>query len=649
MLSAATIISMTMLDGMRRHKGWLKWSLGLVCLAFVFLYVPEFVDQTSVQTLPTSVLAQVGSHEITVTEFRRIYQRQIQEYQLQAGGELSDELIRSLGVDRQLLQQMIDEYTALSEAERLGIVATDAEVRQRIVSLPAFQDNGQFVGEQRYRQILQVQSPPLSTTQFEEDIRRGIVIERLQAAVTQWVSVSNEEVEDEHRRRNEKVRVDVVAFRGDDYRDDVEVTDADIEEFYESESLMYQVPEKRKLRFLLIDQTALADAITPTEAEIQEYYDFNISRYSTPGQVRASQILLRIGDEDEATVEGRAAELAAQARDGADFAELVRAHSDDEATIEQGGDLGTFGRGRMVPEIEGAAFALSAGEVSDPIKSPLGYHVIKVTEKQDELTQPLTEVRDAIVSTLKQERSAARATALAQAISAEVSGPEDLDRAAASRGLEVQESAFAGPREPILGLGLAGEVSARAFQLEEGEVDGPIGTPVGPAFVTVSDRQDPYVPPLDEVRTQVREDVLRQRALTLARERANDVAATLQEADDFVAAAEAAELTVGSSELLARGGAFPEVGVNSAIEAAAFALPEGGISDVIEAGNMAAIVHVVERQSVTPEQLSSDRVDLRYELLQRRQTQFYQAYLANAASELAINIDMAALQEATGV
>ena len=638
-----------MLDGMRRHKGWLKWSLGLVCLAFVFLYVPEFVDQTGVQTLPISVLAQVGNHEITVAEFRRIYQRQIQEYRLQAGGELSDEILRSLGVDRQLLQQMIDEYTALSEAERLGIVATDAEVRQRIVSLPGFQENGQFIGEQRYRRVLQVQNPPLSTTAFEEDIRRGIVIERLQAAVTQWVSVSNEEVEDEHRRRNEKVRVNVVAFRGDDYRDDVEVTDTDIEEFYENESLVYQVPEKRKLRFLLIDQAVLADAITPTAAEIQEYYDFNASRYMTPGQVRASQILLRIGDEDEAAVEARAAELTAQARDGADFAELVGAHSDDEATIEQGGDLGTFGRGRMVPEVEGPAFAMGVDEVSDPIKSPLGYHVIKVTEKQEELTQPLTEVRETIINTLKQERAAARATALAQAIAAEVSVPEDLDRAAASRGLEVQESAFAGPGEPILGLGLASEVSSRAFQLEEGEVDGPIGTPVGPAFVTVSDRQDPYVPPLDEVRTQVRDDVLRQRALTLAQKRANDVAERLQEADDFVAAAEAAELTVGSSELLARGGAFPEIGVNSAIEAVAFALPVGGISDVIEAGNMAAIVHVVERESVTPEQLSNDRVDLRYELLQRRQAQFYQAYLANAASELPINIDMAALQEATGV
>ena len=639
---------MTMLDGMRRHKGWLKWSLAVVVLAFIFLIPGIGLGPPTDTALSTNVLAQIGDHEITVAEFRRIYQQQVQEYRLQAGSELSNELLRSLGVDRQLLQQLIDEYTALSEAERLGIVATDAEVRQRILSFPAFQENGQFIGEQRYRQILQVQTPPLSTAEFEENIRREILIQRLQTAVTQWVSVSNEEIEDEHRRRNEKVRVNVVAFRGDDYRDEVAVTDADIEAFFEDESQTYQVPEKRKLRFLVIDEATLADAITPSELEIQEYYDFNISQYRTPGQVRASQILLRIGDKDESTVETFAFELTNQARAGADFAELVREHSEDEATIEQAGDLGTFGRGRMLPEIEGAAFALSVDEVSEPIKSALGYHIVKVTEKQEEFTQPLSEVSSVITTTLKQERAGARSSALAQAISAEVSSPEDLERAATSRGLEIQESAFAAPGEPILGLGLAAEVSSRAFQLAAGQVDGPIATPVGPAFVMVADTQDPYLPPLEEVRSQVSDDVLRQKALTLARQRASEVLENLQTVEDFVQAAEEVELTVGSSELLTRGEAFPEVGVNAAVEAVAFRLPEGGVSPVIEAGNMAAIVHVVERESATIEQLNNERDDLRFELMQRRQAQFYRAYLSDVASNLAVDIDMAALQEATG-
>ena len=173
---------MTMLDGMRRHKGWLKWSLALVCLAFVFVYVPGFSDQSAVTGLPNEVLAEIGDRQITVFEFRQIYLRQVQAYQVQAGGEITEEVLRSLGIDRQILQQMIDEYAALSEAERLGLRMSDADVRERIVAM--FQENGQFIGEARYRQMLQRQNPPLTTAQFEEDVRNVLMLERLEAAIT---------------------------------------------------------------------------------------------------------------------------------------------------------------------------------------------------------------------------------------------------------------------------------------------------------------------------------------------------------------------------------------------------------------------------------------------------------------------------------
>ena len=640
-------MSMTMLDGMRRHKGWLKWSLAAVVIAFVFLYVPGFVDQTSTG-LPADVLAEVGDHEITVTQFRQLYLQQVQQYRLQSSGEITEEVLRSLGIDRQILQGLINRYVALSEAERLGLTVSDAEVRERIISLPAFQQNGQFIGEQRYQQLLLLQTPPLTAAEFEDEVRSDIMLERLQAAVTEWITISDQKVAEEHRRRNEKVKVDLVAFRGDDYRNQVEVTDADIQLLYDQESNRYQEPEKRKLRFLLIDESALRDSVTPRDDAIQQYYDINISQYSAPGQVRASHILLRIEGKEEADVEARAAELVAEARNGADFSELARQHSEDEATSENGGELGLFGRGRMVPEFETVAFDLDVDAISDPVKSPFGFHVIKVTEKQEETTQPLEAVRESIADTLKQEGALARSRALAQAIAAEVSTPEDLERAGSARGLEVQESAFAAPGEPILGLGLASGVSAQAFQMELGEVAGPISTPTGPAFVTVVDRQDPFVPPLEDVRARVREDVLRRKALTLAQAKAAEAAAMLQEAEDFSAAAEAADLTVGSSALLTRGSPFPEVGISAAVEAVAFELPIGGVSGVIEAGNAAAVVRIVERQDVTPEELEEAWDTLRTELLQNRQNQFYSSYMAGVQEQLPSTIDMVAFDQAVG-
>ncbi len=638
---------MTMLDRMRRHKGWLKWSLALVIFAFVFLYVPGLMDQTG-GALPTDVIARVGDREIALTDFQQIYSRQLQAYRLESGGEISEEVLRSLGIDRQILQQMIDGHAALAEAERLGLEVSDAEVRERILTLPAFQIDGRFIGEASYRQLLLQQRPPLSPARFEDEIRNEILIDRLQAAVTGWVRVSDAEVADEHRRRNERVRVDVVAFRAADFRDTVEATDDDVALLFAEESINYEIPEKRRLRFLLVDQTAIFDSLTLTDDEVRQYYDANLSQYQTPGQVRASHILLRVEGDNDEEVEARAAELVAEARAGADFAALAREHSEDETNAGNGGDLGPFGRGRMVPEFENAAFALAAGEISDPVRSPFGYHVIQVTEKQEEVTQPFAEVRGAIDNVLKRERSSSRATALARAIAAEATTPETLERAAAARGYELQESGFAARGEPILGLGLAQEVSAQAFAIDPGAVAGPIPTPSGPAFVTVIDIADPYVPELDEVRDQVREDVIRKKSLTLAQERAAAAAETLKAAEDFVAAAEEAEWSVGSSDLVTRGSALPEVGPSAAVEAVAFAMTPGSVSDVVQAGDAAAIVHLVEREEASAADLAQNRGTLRDELLLQRQSRFFTAYMDNVKARLDITIDLAVLEQALG-
>lgn len=637
-----------MLDRMRRHKGWLKWSLALVVLAFVFLYVPGFMDQTGGAALPNDVIARVGDREISLFDFQQIYTRQLQAYRLESGGEISEEVLRSLGIDRQILQQMIDGHAALAEAERLGLEVSDAEVRERILTFPAFQIDGQFIGEAGYRQLLQQQRPPLSPSQFEEEIRNEILVDRLQAAVTGWVRVSDDEVSEEHRRRNERVRLDVVAFRAADFRDQVEATDGDVDLLFAEEATNYEVPEKRRLRFLLVDQTAIFDSLALTDDEVRQYYDANLSQYQTPGQVRASHILLRVEEDDDEATAARAAELAAEARSGADFAALAREHSQDEANADNGGDLGLFGRGRMVPEFENAAFALAEGEISDPVRSPFGFHVIQVTEKQEEITQPFAEVRGAIENVLKRERSSARATALARAIAEEATTPEELERAASARGYELQESGFAARGEPILGLGLAQEVSAQAFAVDPGAVAGPIPTPSGPAFVTVTDIQEPYIPELDEVRDQVREDVIRKKSLTVAQERAAEATETLRAADDFVAAAEEAEWSVGSSDLVTRGSALPEVGVSAAVEAVAFAMTPGSVSDVVQAGNAVAIVHLVEREEASAADLAQNRNTLRNELMLQRQSRFFTAYMDNVKARLDITIDLAVLEQALG-
>ncbi len=638
---------MTMLDRMRRHKTWLKWSLALVCLAFVFLYVPSFVQPAPELIGGNSdVLAQVGEREITVGEFRTIYLRQLQNYQAQSGGEITAETLRAMGIDRQLLQQVIDEHAALAEAERLGMTVTDAEVRERIVSLPAFQQNGQFIGEQAYLQLLRLQQPPTVPAEFEENVRQGLMLERLQAAITDWITVSDDELHDEYVNRNERVRVSTVSFRADDFREGMEATDEDVAALYELSATDYVVPEKRRLRFVLIDVSALKDSFSPTDADVQAYYENNMDRYSEPSVLHASHILLRTEGKEAAEVQAQAEALVAEARGGADFAALAMEHSEDEGTTESGGDLGQIARGQMVPEFEAAAFALEQDEVSDPVSSMFGLHIIKATQKSGGVSQPLDIVRDDIIDTLKQTSADARASALAQAMAAEVTTPDELDTAARRRGLEPQESGFAAPGEPILGLGFSPEVTNEAFQMAPGEVRGPIPTPTGPVFLTVTDIQDPYVPPLEEVESRVRDDVIRRKAFVAAQERAAEVAALLAPAEEFGPAATAAALEVNSSDLLTRGTAIPGVGLNAAVEAVAFSLQAGETSDPILTGNTAVVLRVEEREEASESEFEANHETIRSQLMAERQNRFFAAYMENAKTRILINVDMAAFSQA---
>ena len=154
-----------MLDRMRRHKGWLKWSLALVCLAFVVFYIPSFLsDPTAVVgagVANTDVIAEIEGRNLTAGEFTQRYTSQMQQYRAAYGAGLSEQLLKQLGLEQQILQQMIDEQAALVEAERQGITVSDEELAQAIFAIPGLQENGRFVGQQRYELVLRSQKPPL--------------------------------------------------------------------------------------------------------------------------------------------------------------------------------------------------------------------------------------------------------------------------------------------------------------------------------------------------------------------------------------------------------------------------------------------------------------------------------------------------------
>lgn len=639
---------MTMLDRMRRHKGWLKWSLALVVLTFVVFYIPDFLTTTTVAS-PNEELADVEGEKITVGAFTRRYNAQVQAYRNAYGGQMNDQLLKQLGIDRQILQQLIDEEAMVAESRKQGITVNDVEIRERILALPGFQENGKFVGEQRYRQILQIQNPPLSTTEFENSLRRALQIEKLRTALTGWMSVSDADVIAEFRKRNEKVKLDVVPVTAEAFKNQVTVADAELGPFFEKAKDKYRIGEKRKIKYAQVNVEQVRNTLTVPEAEIAAFYQQNLSQYQTPAQVRASHILFKLEGKDEKTVQALAEDVLKKAKaPNADFAALARQYSEDDTNNMNGGDLDYFGRGRMVAEFEQAAFGMKAGEISGLVKTAFGIHIIKLVDNQPEQTRPLADVRAELEDQLKWQKAQAEAEKIAKSLEASTKTPADLDRVAKERNLTVVETGMLASDEPIEGVGVQPELSSRVFGMKEGEVSPAMRVATGWVFATVTGRQDSYVPTLDEVKARVADDLRLEKATEMAKQRAAAVANDLKTAKDFAAAAKRAGLEVKTTELVARGAAIPDLGTSEAVDAAAFALPQGGVSDAISTPTGTAVIRVVEKVGVTDAEIESGKDALREELVNTRRDKFFGAYMQKAKSGLKINIRQDTLTRVVG-
>jgi peptidyl-prolyl cis-trans isomerase D len=637
---------MTMLDQMRRHMGWLKWSLGLVVLAFVIFYIPDFLRGNAAGAALGDTVATVQGRDITAGDFRRTYDAQLQAYRNAYGGNVSEQLLKQLGIDQQILQQLVDQQAALVEADRLGIKASDEEVRQRIFSAPAFQENGAFIGEQRYQQLLRSQRPPLTPAEFERSVREELVLDKLRAVLTDWLSITDKELEQEYRLRNDKVKLAVVTFIADTFRPEATASDAEVASYFSGHQADFKIPEKRKVRYLLIDADAIRAKTTVPDANIERAYNEGIAQYTSPEQVRASHILLRTEGKDDAAVKAKAEDILKRAKSGADFADLAKKNSEDEGSAKNGGDLDYFGKGKMVPEFDQVVFAMQPGQISDLVKTQFGYHIIKLVDRKPAKVSTLPEVRQQILDQLAYETARAQAADLAQTIAKEVSKPADLDKAASAHSVTVQESGFFARDESILSLGSSPDAVSRAFEMKVGDVSGSLQSARGFVFETVIAIQPPSMPKLDDVKDRVRDEVIKQKARDLSRQKAATVAAKLKGAADFVKAAKAAGVEAKTTDLITRDAPVPDLGIAPAVMDAAFKLPVGAVSDPITTDNGTVVFKVVDKKEVSPTEWAANVERFRNEQLTDKRNRFFSAYMVKAKQGLKIEVNREALQRA---
>ncbi|HXT71964.1 MAG TPA: peptidyl-prolyl cis-trans isomerase [Vicinamibacterales bacterium] len=636
-----------MLDRMRRHKGWLKWSLGIVVVTFVALYVPScFLSDMGVTAAPTGAIATVNGRKIPVATFQRAYTQQAQAIRSAYGDQFNDQMLQQLGIGPRVLDQLVNDEAILIEAERLGIRVSDTELRDRILTIPGLQQNGQFVGWDQYRAMLQRQRPPVRPDEFENEIRKQLIGDKLQAQVTGWIHVPDSEIQSEFTRRNEKLKLELAVFTANEFRKTIQPTDAEIAARFEANKEEYRLPEKRRVRFLAVDANSLKSRMTASNQEIEALYRRNEAMYSTPEQIRSSHILFKTEGKDDATVKKAAEAVLAKVKAGGDFAALAKQYSEDSSK-DQGGDLSYSSRGGMVKEFDDVAWELKIGETSGLVKSQYGYHIIKLVDRKAANKRTMTDVRPQLEDQIKTEKAQAEATKKADELAPSIKTPADLDRVAREQSLAVGDSGLFSRDEPLAGIGFAPAVAAKAFELEVGKVSEKLQTGQGFAWITVVETKPSVLPTLEEVKTKVKDDVIRVKAVDVARAKAETMAKGA--AANFAAAAKAAGVEVKTTELITRGQALPEIGVNQAVEDVVFKLKTGEATGAIATDNAVVVARVKERQDPKPGEFETAKTSLAGELKQQRQNQFFAAYMGKAREKMKITYSDDAFRRVLGI
>jgi peptidyl-prolyl cis-trans isomerase D len=626
----------------RKSLGWLVGAilLGVVILAFILLYIPDFLSHNGPGG--TGNVAWVEGKPISSQEFIRSYQTQENNYRQQLGAQYSPELMKQLGFDNLVLRQLVQNKILLLEAEHQGIVVTDAEVSDTILSYPAFQNQGRFIGREAYLNMLSRAS--LSAAEFEEQLRQDLMRQKLQSLVTDGVVLSGADIEEEYRRRNEKVKLDYATVAKSDFENEVKVTDEDAQRFYDENQKELERPLQRKVRFITLTPQLFTSTVSVSDREIKRYYDENSYQFSTPEQVKASHILFKTGPgKDEETVRKKAEEVLKQARAGADFAELARKYSED-TSADKGGDLGSFSRGQMVPEFEEAAFSLPEGAISDLVHTTYGFHIIKVTAHQAAFTRPLDSVKEEIRSTLTQQKAQEEMEKAVSSATDKLRASESVDALSAQYPLLVpQETAFFGKQDNVPQLGNSPDASRVAFETDVGKVSSPVRLSSGYAFLQVLQERPAGVPPFDEVKNEAIEKLRNQRLMELAHKKTEELRATL-----VAEGPEKAGVALQSTESFFRGTQLPEAGRSAAVQARAFELPVGEFSEPLPADNGYVIIRVDEKSGFSQTEFDEQKSSFEEQVTSEQRVRVWNAFVASLTERYPVRVDWDAIRSVTG-
>lgn len=597
--------------------------LGIVALSMLLYLIPGAGMPTS--NRDDQVVAEVGGEPVTIREIDRIVRDKTR------GQQLPPDMVKF--IIPQLIDQTVSERAVAYQAQRMGYKVSDATLANAIRSFPGFAD----ITPAQYSAAVQ-QMGFASVPEFENDIRTQLYLTDLQTVSNEGVLVTPAEVKLEFDRRNEKIKLQYIAFDAAKLRSQVKVTPAELQAYFKTVSAQFPVPETRTLELVIADPQKIAATIQVSDAQMLQYYNSHRDQFRTPERVKARHILLSTVNKppDEiAKIKAKAEGLLKQIKGGADFAALAKQYSDDPGSRENGGDLGWVVRGQMVKNFEAATFSLKPKQISDLVTTEYGFHIIQVLEKENAHVQSFEEAKASIADGLRKETLNDRLQDVADQARAELAKtPKEAQQVADKLGLlyAKAENHKNGDALPIIGADKQAEDGLTG--VKPGDVSPVIqaGTRLLVAVVDSYTRSRPAQ--LADVESQVRDRFEQYRAGQLVAEKAQKAAELLRSnGGDLQAVAKANGLEVNTSDFFTRAGAIEGVG-SASYFSDAFTKPVGWIIGPIATGMKTVVGKVADKQSADRSKLDAERESIVNELKQKKGDERIQLFHDSILSEL---------------
>lgn len=621
-----------MLDLMRRKKR-LKAVLWLVIFALSVGMLLFFVPGQNIGVSGLdSTAASVAGEDIPMQEFSDAYRRLLDSYSQGGRNRIDPEMAKTLGLTRQTLDSLINVRVMEYGAQQLGLSVTPQEVREAVESNPNMQDRGAFIGVDRYKALLAANN--LTVTQFENSVRQSLLLRKLNKVVSDSMDVTDQQLKEEYERTNLECSVSFVLVKKEDFKKKVTPGDADLRTYFDANKDKYKIPEERRAQYLLLPTAAVAATLTVTNREIQDEW----AKQPQEEMVDASHVLIQIADPSkDAEAKAKALDVLKRARAGEDFAELAKKYSDDPGSKNQAGNLGPFTRDRMVKEFSDAAFKLKDGEISDPVKSQLGYHIIKTLKH---ITPTLESMRATLERNIRQNKANELLKQKAQEAQRLAETQKDLNAIAKALNLpaEIRDTGFVSRSSDAVASGLSPALVEEIFKLKEVNAVGKSAeVPLGYAIPKLAEVHLPRPPEFAQARAAVEKDFIEQKAAGLAKAEAQNISDEASKAGDLEKIAKKFGLTAKTTSPFKRDAtADPDVAGATQFNKVAFEKAVGQMSGPIafEDGKRFAVLQVKSRTAFDAATFTKQKSDLREKLLMQWRDIYFEEYVRHLTESL---------------